>query len=245
MKTCGVIGGMGPEATALFYLKLIRLFQNRKNVKGYPPVVIYSVPEPFQIAGSLAGPEEHILKELAMNGLATIQDKVDFCVIPCNTAHIHINSLRSAAIVPILSIIEEACNYLVRHNITRIGLMATTNTIAASLYQDQFSANNIEVILPDGSQQKRISAIIGRTIVGKNNTTDKLSLIKVINSLHKKGAKYTLLACTELPVLISQGDTGYPLIDTLDILAETSVRYILADDCSFAQAAVTKHCSLA
>ncbi len=245
MKTCGIIGGMGPEATALFYLKLIRLFQNRQNVQAYPPVVIYSVPEPFQIANSLSRPGEYTLQELVLGGLKAIQDKVDFCVIPCNTAHIHINSFRSAARVPILSIIEETCRQLASHNIKRIGLLATTTTIEACLYQREFAANSIESILPAASRQKAVAQIIGRIILGKSGAADKLALLKEVESLHAAGAEYALLACTELPLLLAQGDTACPLIDTMDILAEASLRYILAENCASARPAVKKHCFLA
>jgi aspartate racemase len=245
MKTCGIIGGMGPEATALFYMKLIRLFQNRQNVQGYPPVIIYSVPEPFQVADSLSAPGENTLKELTLNGLKAIQDQVDFCVIPCNTAHIHINSFRSAAKVPILSIIEETCRHLVNRKTKRAGLLATTTTIAANLYQREFAANNIEFILPAASRQKAIAQIIGRIILGKSDAADKRSLLREVESLHNAGAEYTLLACTELPILLSQGDTGCLLIDTLDILAEACLQYILAGDCSITQTAFKKYRSFA
>jgi len=219
---------MGPEATALFYMKLIKKFQ---NTKGYPRVLIYSVPEPFQIADSLLkfNQDGHILKKLIIHGIKTVQKSVDFCVIPCNTAHIFIDSIRRISKVPVLSIVEETCRHLMICNIKRVGILATTATIEAGLYQRFFYENNIIPILPNKSQQVAIAEIIVRIVMGKIIEKDKVTLLDVIGSLNKIGAECIILACTDLPILISQRDTSFALIDTLDILAEAAMQSIMGN----------------
>lgn len=225
LKTCGIVGGMGPEATALFYMKVIKQF---KNTKGYPPVLIYSVPELFQVANSFLklNQEGHQLQELVIQGIQMVHNKVDFCVIPCNTAHIYIKEIREVSKVPVFSIVEETYTHLRMCNRKRVGIVATTATIQSQLYTRPFYENNIIPILPLTCQQVTIAEIIVRIVKGQVKKTDQATLVTIIESLQQRGAECVLLACTDLPILVSQRDTNIPLIDTMDILAQVAANVI-------------------
>lgn len=228
MKTCGIVGGMGPEATALFYMKIIKKFA---QTKGYPSILMYSVPEPFQVADSFlqCNQDGHVLRELVVDGIQMVHDKVDFCVIPCNTAHIYISAIREAAKVPIFSIVEETSRYLKIQKIKKVGILATTATIENQLYTRPLCENNIVPILPLACQQTVISKIIGRLVKGEILASDKAALLTIIEELKKMGAECIILACTDLPILLSQGDIDFPLFDTLDILAEVAKNAIIGE----------------
>jgi aspartate racemase len=228
LKKCGIVGGMGPEASALFYMKIIKQFT---HTKGYPPILMYSVPEPFQVADSFlqCNQDGHVLRELVVDGIQMVHDKVDFCVIPCNTAHIYISAIREAAKVPIFSIVEETCRYLKIQKIKKVGILATTATIENQLYTRPLCENNIVPILPLACQQTVISKIIGRLVKGEILASDKAALLTIIEELKKMGAECIILACTDLPILLSQKDIDFPLFDTLDILAEVAKNAIIGE----------------
>ena len=228
MKICGIVGGMGPEATALFYMKIIKQF---KNTSGYPPVLIYSVPEPFQVANSFLqfNQDGYQLRELAIQGIEMVHNKVDFCVIPCNTAHIYINAIRERSRVPIFSIVEETCKHLINCNRKQVGILATTATIENQLYTRPFLESNIVPIIPTEEQQAAVAEIIVRIVKGEINEADKAALLKVIENLKQMGAECVILACTDLPILVTQEDTNLPLVDTMDVLAEVATNVILGN----------------
>ena len=228
MKTCGIVGGMGPEATALFYMKIVKQFV---HTKGYPPILMYSVPEPFQIADCFLQRNEEgdLLEQLVIEGIKTIHDNVDFCVIPCNTAHIYINAIREVSKVPVFSIVEETCRHLKLHKIRKVGILATTASVDNQLYTRPLYENNIIPILPMTYQQKTVSEIIYRLVKGEILAPDKAALLTIIGSLKKMGAECVILACTDLPILLSQDDIDFPLYDTLDILAEVAKNAIIGE----------------
>lgn len=219
---------MGPEATALFYMKIIKQFT---QTKGYPPILMYSVPEPFQVADSFlqCNQDGHLLQELVVEGIQIIQDKVDFCVIPCNTAHIYINTIRQTSKVPVFSIVEETCRHLKVNKIKTVGILATTATIENQLYTRPLYENNIIPILPLTFQQDLVSEIICRLVKGEIVASDKVVLLTIIEKLKQMGAECVILACTDLPILLSQSDTSIPLIDTMDILAEVARKAIIGE----------------
>lgn len=228
MKTCGIVGGMGPEATALFYMKVIRQFT---NTKGYPPILMYSVPEPFEVADSFLQCNEdgYLLKELVLYGIEMVHDRVDFCVIPCNTAHIYINEIREVSKVPIFSIVEETCRYLKIHNIKKVGILATIATIQNQLYTRPLYESHIVPILPLPCEQVTIAEIIVRLVKGEVLKSDKAIILSIIENLKNAGAECVILACTDLPILLSQSDTNFPLIDTMDLLAEAAKHAIIGE----------------
>src|SRR3989344_4851828 len=137
MKTAGIIGGLGPETTAEFYLQTI-LSAFKRNKKSRPPILIWNVPLEYQIEEDLltkAEGEERYLPYLIDAAKRLEAGRADFIVIPCNSVHIFIDQIRNSVNIPVLSIVEETSNFLKEKNINKIGLLATLSTIEKRLYQ--------------------------------------------------------------------------------------------------------------
>jgi aspartate racemase len=139
MKTVGIIGGLGPETTAKFYLEIINSCY-KQNQDKRPPILMWSIPLSYTIEQDLitksVGEERYLpyLKEAAKrleNGGA------EFLVIPCNSVHIFIDEVRKSVKIPVLSIVEETINFLKQKNINEVGLLATSTTIKHNLYQPE------------------------------------------------------------------------------------------------------------
>jgi aspartate racemase len=229
MKSVGVIGGVGPETTANFYLEVIFRCQ-KLNTQRRPSIVIGSVPLTFEIERDLiaknTGIERYIpflqdeAKKLEKSG-------VDFLVMPCNSLHVFINEIRSAISIPMLSIVEETIDYLKQNNISKVGLISTSATIANQVYETKLTENNIEFVTPNDIQREQIDEIIQRLVDGDHSDNDRNFIIEVANELSDYGVSHVALACTDLQLLNPKSEKVI-IFDTMKILADSTVSNILS-----------------
>jgi aspartate racemase len=223
-KTIGVIGGMGPESTADFYMEMIRFCQRNYNAKyddDFPRIIIYSLPIP-DVVESLKNPDEIMLRvKTAIRVLE--QAGADFIAIPCNTMHCFIEDFRSFSKIPIISIAEETTKKLVTKNINKAGILGTELTLKKQIYKRITDANRINLIEPTKEQQRDITRIIMNILSGNIAEADRQSLVEIIYDMKNKGAQTIILACTDLPLIISQCN-NIELINTTNILAESVIQ---------------------
>jgi aspartate racemase len=225
-RSIGILGGMGPEATALFYQAVIEECQQQygaKNDEDYPEIFICSLPIPSPIINFK---ESNKILPMLIDGIDKLKMVgANFVSIPCNTVHFFYDDLVSDQDIPIINMIEETAKKLNLKKIKSIGLLATTSTISNRLYQKVFEKFGIEIFIPEN--QDMITQIILNILAGNKNQGDKNTLIKIGRSLIDYGAEGIVLGCTELPILINKKDVEFELFDTLKILAEVSVEKAL------------------
>lgn len=228
MKTIGIIGGLGPETTAKFYLDLVfscqKIFPFQK-----PAIIISNVPLPYQIEKDLiiknTGSEKY-LPFLITEAKRLEKAGADFIVMPCNSLHIFINEIRKAVSIPVLSIIEETIKFFKAKNFKRIGIISTSTTIHNKLYETAFQKEKIKYLIPNKIQQTEIGKIILRLVLGEQNKADKKKLLDIIDSFQRKKVDCVALACTDLQLLIPK-HPRLKIFDTMKILADSSVAAIL------------------
>jgi aspartate racemase len=229
MKSAGVIGGLGPETTAEFYLEVI--FQCQKiNHAQRPSIVIGSVPLLFEIERDLiasnAGKERYI-PFLVAEAQQLEKSGVDFLVMPCNSLHVFIDEIRKAVSIPVLSIVEETITYLKAKNFKTVGLISTSATVANNVYETKFKESNIQYVTPDDLQRAKMDKIIQRLIEGRHLNTDRELILETVKDLSTQDVDCVALACTDLQLLVpTSGDV--PIFDTMKVLAEATVRTILS-----------------
>ncbi len=218
-KKIGVLGGMGPESTALFYQKVIEQCQlyGAKYDEDYPEIFIYSLPLPDPVRGIKNG-----TLPVLIGGLRKLESfGSDFIAIPCNTINCFLPEMRKCATIPIIGIIEETLKKIQLERCKNVGLLATTPTIENNLYK----SDKIKIITPRRSDQKTVNKVICTILAGKKLDKDKKVLRRIVGSLINCGAEAIILGCTDLPLLIKQEDYDVKIFDTVEILAESTVRY--------------------
>ena len=229
MKSVGVIGGLGPETTAEFYLEVI--FQCQKlNATQRPLIVISSVPLPFEIEKDLIASntgKERYLPFLVTEAQRLEQSGVDFLVMPCNSLHVFISDIRAAVSIPVLSIVEATVNYLQKQGFSKVGLISTSATIANNVYETEFHENNITCISPNGLQRAKMDKIIQRLIEGQHLNQDRELILEVVRDLSMQEIDCVALACTDLQLLLPKSDKVV-IFDTMKVLAESTVSTILS-----------------
>lgn len=223
-KNIGILGGMGPEASANFYYKIIKYCQNKyKSVQDidYPHVVIYSMHlQGFNETGILN--QKNVLSQL-IKGIKILENSgCDFIVIPCNTVHYFIEELSQSVKIPILSIIDETINKIKEN---KVGLIASETTMNLDIYQSKLKENNIDCLTPDKKDYRKITKLILEVMGGKVNNKTKDDVLKIIKKMNSESL---VLGCTELPIVINQKDTKIKIYDTLQILSEATVDYAIS-----------------
>ncbi len=231
-KILGVLGGMGPLASAQFMLRLTLLTEAERD-QDHIPAILWSDPRvPDRNVASLrTGPDPlpwlaHGLRGLEAAGCGAV-------AIPCNTAHGWIDGMRTATRLPILHIIDAAAEDLRRQGVRpgRIGVMGTAATLAMRLYQDRLEALGWTCIEPDAAEMARL-VIPAIALVKANRVADAYApLAEAVSLLRDRGAAAVVLGCTEIPLGIQAGPTDslrVPIVDTVDALARASIAWVRA-----------------
>jgi len=224
-KILGVLGGMGPLASAQFMLRLTLLTRATRD-QEHIPTVLWSDPRvPDRTVGRLGGGADPLpwlvrgIRGLERAGCGAI-------AIPCNTAHGWFDEMRAATALPILHIVEAAADELQRLGISggTIGVMGTQATLTMRLYQHRLEALGWDCLVPSTDEMSRlVSPAIA--LVKANRVADAYPpLAQVAQRLAGRGASAVVLGCTEIPLGIQAGPPlEVPVVDTIDALARAAI----------------------
>ncbi len=229
MRTVGILGIMGAETVARFYLR-INARARASNRTQYPPIILYSAPVPYDLEREIveSGRNAEQILPFLICGLQSLEAAgADVIVIPCNTAHCFMPELRACVAPPILSIVEETAEVCTHADYRTVGVLATTETIKQELYKRELAQHGIQVVTPDTTAQRLVSAIIQQILNGNKSVENKQALLKVIRTLQSGGAEAVILGCTALELLLQQSDISVPLLDSFEILVVATVRELL------------------
>jgi len=230
-KSIGVLGGMGPEASANLYSKIIKYAQNEYGAVqdfDYPPVIIYSLPLfGFDETGIV---DENLVKKQLIEGVKKLElAGCDIIIIACNTVHTYFDEMQASVKVPIFNIIEETKKRVEKLGYKKIGLFASESTNKLELYQKRFADSNIEIISPNPEQQQILNRVIEHVMGGNQKIEDVILLKEIARDYIRQGAEAIVMGCTEIPLAINQSHTDIKLFDTIEIIVQSAVDYSLQD----------------
>ncbi|MBP6944421.1 amino acid racemase [Patescibacteria group bacterium] len=232
MKTLGILGGVGPQTTADIYLSVIR---NLKDIgeDTYPPILIYNLPFPYSVEydAIVKGENSEKMIPYLVEG-AKILEKggADFGILPCNTLHKYINSIREAVQIPFLSIIEEVVTVIKEMKVKKVGILASQTANDSKIYERPLQQIGVEAVYPSLSEQTAINQIIIELLGGGAVPHHMDQLKMVCDGLQMRGAQVLLFACTDLQMLIPTMAGYLPIIDTTTLLISASIREMIKLD---------------
>lgn len=214
----GVIGGMGPMATA-YFMELVVNMTMAKSDNEHLEMIVYNCPTiPDRTAYITGRSLNSPLPKLTEIAEKLKEQSVTCIAIPCMTAHYFYNDLQSMGI-PIIHGIRETITFLKRAGIKRVGIMATTGTISSEIFQKELKQNDMTAVVPDEVYQEKVMDMIYKDIkAGKIPDEAKVQELKYY-FLEEKGAEIIVLGCTELSLLKKKYDLGVGVIDALEVLA--------------------------
>ena len=221
-NTLGVIGGLGPIATAHFMELIIRMTEAGTD-QEHLDMIIYNRPSiPDRTCYILDPTKPDPLPEMIRVGNALAQQGAKLIAIPCMTAHYFHRELTRCIEVPIVHAIHETAVHLKKHGITRVGIMATDGTIRSKLFQSELERHGMEVVIPGPEGQKCVMSVIYDDIkANKPAGMDKFDLAS--QDLRGQGAQAIILGCTELSLVKRDYPIGAGYLDAMEVLAQVCV----------------------
>lgn len=224
MKTIGIIGGMGPLATADLYTKIINFTVAEKD-QEHVPVIIDSNPKiPDRTEYILHGGESP-LPEIVKSIRRLEAAGCDFLIMPCNTAHHIINEIKATTKIPFINMMEETVKIVARdYPGETVGLLATDGTAKSGAYHKYFEPVGIKVLIPI-KHQEDVMDYIYQGIKTGNLEKDLKGLELAIQEMEALGATIFILGCTELSAVSNRiRSMKEAFLDPLEILAVTAIR---------------------
>ena len=227
VKKLGILGGMGPAASAEFVNRLIAQTSASCD-QEHIPFVLWSDPRVPDRSTSLRNKDDLPLSWL-LNGIQGLKSAGCNCiVIPCNTAHFWFDEMKKQASwnSKIIHIVDSVVDALQNVNVTNstIGIIGTQATIELGLYQYKLNKLGWNCITPTKEEMDTLVQPAINLIKANNNEAAQPLIMTVVNRLIDSGAKAVVLGCTELPLAVKQTEEkGIPLINSIDSLVKSAL----------------------
>lgn len=223
MKTIGIIGGFGPEATSECFLRLVAL--HRKTHHGaQPQIIIRNVSVPKNLEHDL------LVRGKGINKFAPLltgaaqqleQNGADIIILPCNTLHVHENAIRKSVGVPFVSIIDEVARFVRKQKIVRMGFLGSQITVRENLFKKKTKRTTFVFVPP--ALQKRIDRGLDFFIGNQGSQILQESLHESFIFFEKNNIRDILVACTDFHYFCP---SDIRIHDSLDILVEATVNML-------------------
>lgn len=218
----GVIGGLGPIATAHF-MELVIHMTDAKSDQENVDMIVYNFPSIPDRTGYILGSNlKSPLPGLRNVGQALARQNVSCIAIPCVTAHYFHKELQSAIPVPILNGVAETVRLLKDRGIKKAGIMATDGTIRSQLLARELDLAGIIPVIPSSERQADVMHLIYENVkAGKPPEMGRFRRVR--QELQDCGAEVIILACTELSIIKRDEPIGPGFLDIMEVLARASV----------------------
>lgn len=220
--TLGVIGGLGPMATARFMEMVIEMTDAVCD-QDHIEMIIHSCPQiPDRTSYILGRSDEDPVQPMIQIGRSLAVQGASCIAIPCITAHYFYERLSDAVPVPVINAVAETGRELSVHGVCRAGIMATDGTVKTELFQQTLKKMGIDAVLPDDKHQRYIMDVIYKNIK-QGLPADMERFQEASDYLRHNGAEVLVLGCTELSLVngISRKQEGF--LDAMSVLARCSV----------------------
>jgi aspartate racemase len=228
MKKIGIIGGLGPEATIDYYKEIINAFKNKNGHLNYPEIIIYSV----NMSEFL-----NLMKEKKYDQVITLlSEKIEglkcagaeFAALSANTPHLLFDHIKVKSGIPLISIVEAACNESIKNGYKKPGLLGTAFTMEASFFQDNFKKHGMDIVVPEKEDRELINQKLFSEIelgIFKDGTRRMLTGI-IEKMVVQQYIDSVILGCTEFPLILKEPVyAGIPVLNTTKVHVDAIVSY--------------------
>ena len=230
MKTIGLIGGMTWHSTVDYYRYINEGVQARLGGSHSARCAMVSVEfdefERLQVAGDWKR-----LTALMIEAARSVERAgADFIVICANTMHKTADDVAAAVKIPILHIADAAAAAVKARGLKAVGLLGTRYTMEQEFYRKRLEEKHgLRVLVPGEPDRTTVHDVIYKELaVGLVRDESRRAYLDVIGRLAAEGAQGVILGCTEIPLLVKQGDCELPLFDTTALHAAAAVEMALS-----------------
>lgn len=222
----GVIGGLGPEATLDFFAKVLA-HSHAKTDQEHIHLIIENNPKTPNRNDAIAGKGPSPVPALIAMAQALERAGADFVVMACNTAHAFEGEIRAVLDKPFVSLIDEVVAEAgrIHPEVRRVGVLATQGSRDANIFGPAFARKGIDVVQLDVPRQAAFMKLLYRIKSGERGPEVRAAMRALGEDLIAMGAEVLVAGCTEVPLVLAEGENTRPLIDSTDVLARQTVRY--------------------
>jgi len=230
MKTLGIVGGIAPESTIVYYRAIVAEFQRRVSDGTQPAVIINSIDMKKMLDLIGAKKLDEVTEYLAAEMLKLVGAGVQFAFYASNTPHVVFDGLRKRFPIPLLSIVECAAAEAKKLGLKRLGLLGTRFTMQAPFYPDVFAREGLAIVAPRSADQEIVhEKYMGELIkAGFKLEAGEAVLAVIDRMIVAENIDGVVLGGTELPLLLRAANyNGLLLLDTSVIHAQAAVDEML------------------
>ena len=196
----GILGGMGPQATQVFYQRILDKTDASRDQEHVPTLIWSDTGMPDRTRAILSGETEPVFARLLSGARLLEREGCTVLAIPCNTSHFFADRLQAGLRVRLLNMVRLSAAAMAARGCRRVGILATDGTVRTGIYQRECAGQGVEAVVP-GPQAQAID-----------------------RDLRSRGCDGAILACTELSVYKEYHGVSELYLDAMDVLAEESIR---------------------
>jgi aspartate racemase len=227
----GLIGGLGPESTIVYFRLIVDEYRRRLPSGGAPPLLINSIDVGRVLglvgSGELAALTDYLAGELDI----LVRAGAAAAAISANTPHIVFAQIQARTNIPLISIVETAADQAHQRGLKRLGLLGTTFTMQARFFPDVFDRYGIELVIPGPDDLLAVDTIYrSELLAGIVRPASRERLVEIVGRMRRElGIEAVILGGTELSLILGEtSGIDLPILDTIRIHVAAIVDWMLA-----------------
>ena len=229
MKTIGIIGGMSPESTVLYYQIINRETNRRLGGNRSAKILLDSVDFEEIVRLQKSGDWAAAGNVLAQSARKLEAGGSDFLLLATNTMHKVAPAIERAVRIPLLHIVDATAEAIKQQGLHTVGLLGTRFTMSDGFYTERMATQGVHTIVPSEAEQNEIPRIIFEELcVNKIQAASAQYFQNVIGSLKTQGAQGVILGCTEICLIVNAQNSPLPVFDSTALHAQAAVNAALA-----------------
>jgi len=217
MKTIGLVGGMTPESTRIYYDLLI---EGARRPDGdplqNPEIVIFSLNLTEVVGRQRHGTRAEVVEYLSGILERLVSAGAEVGALTANTPHAYLDDLRASTSLPLVSIVTAARDAALERGLRKALLLGTRVTMESNMYPKEFSGAGVELVVPGDDDRKFLDEVIyGELALGTVRPEVRQRCLDICaKHIREDHIDSVILGCTELPLVISGDDLSVALLDT-------------------------------
>jgi aspartate racemase len=230
MKTIGILGGMGPQATMDFEARIHAISQQlipQRGNSGYPPMIVsYHRALPMLVDEQNRPLVPRQIDPRLLEAVKKLGASADFLVIPSNAPHQFQHELEEASGLKVLNMIDLTINEVRQRGWKYVGVLSFGEP---TVYLGPLRQMDIHCETNSAEISRQLDQAILAVMQGRAGPKEQSLARITIERMRVQQVDGTILGCTEIPLLLQEQAEAPDLINPLQLLAEAAVREAMSE----------------
>lgn len=229
MRRLGIVGGTTWVSSQHYYRAVNEGVAARLGGTHSAPVTLWSVEFGEFARLQHDGDWDGVADVLCAAAVKLVGAGCEGVALAANTTHLVADQVRTAiGDAPLIDLVELTADAV--EGSAKVGLLGTRFTMTSDMFPAAFARRGVGTVVPDAAEQQLVHDVIYNELA-RDVVTDasRQAYLEVVDKLVADGAEKVVLACTELGLLLRDGDAAVPLVDTTHLHCAALVEFVLGD----------------